>query len=61
MKLVTVTNMSIINDLREYPDIRLAYPLKSFCVGYEVEFDIEKVDDFVLVNRILDDSDLDKL
>ena len=61
MKLVTVTNISILNDLREYHDIRLVYPLKSFCVGYDVEFDIEQIDDFVLVNRILDDSDLDKL
>ena len=61
MKLVTVTNISILNDLREYHDIRLVYPLKSFCVGYDVEFDIEQIDDFVLVNRIIDDSDLDKL
>ena len=36
-------------------------PLKSFCVGYEVEFDISEIDDYVLVNRILDDNDLDKL
>ena len=61
MKLVTVTNMSVLDDLRKYTDIRLVYPLKSFCVGYEVEFDIEQIDDFVLVNRILDDNDLDLL
>ena len=61
MKLVTVTNMSVLDDLRKYTDIRLVYPLKSFCVGYELEFDIEQIDDFVLVNRILDDNDLDLL
>ena len=61
IKLVTVTNKDIINDLRRYPNIRKLYPLKSFCVGYDVTFDILDIDDFVLVNRILDDFDLDKL
>lgn len=60
-KLVTVTDLSIIDDLRENENIELLYPLKSFCVGYDLEFTIDKIDDFVLVNRILDDFDLDKL
>lgn len=60
-KLVTVTNREIIDDLRRNANITLVYPLKSFCVGYEVEFDISEIDDYVLVNRILDDNDLDKL
>ena len=60
-KLVTVTNREIIDDLRRDAKITLVYPLKSFCVGYEVEFDISEIDDYVLVNRILDDNDLDKL
>lgn len=60
-KLVTVTNREIIDDLRRDANITLVYPLKSFCVGYEVEFDISEIDDYVLVNRILDDNDLDKL
>ena len=46
-KLVTVTNKAIIKDLREQKDIRLAYPLKSFCVGYDEYFSIEEIDDFV--------------
>lgn len=60
-KIVTVTTKEVINDLREYSNITLAYPLKSFCVGYENEFAISEIDDFVLVNRILDDNDLNKL
>ena len=60
-KLVTVTNREIIDDLRRDANITLVYPLKSFCVGYEVEFYISEIDDYVLVNRILDDNDLDKL
>lgn len=60
-KLVTVTNREIIDDLRNIPNVTLVYPLKSFCVGYTDAFDILEIDDYVLVNRILDDNDLDKL
>lgn len=60
-KLVTVTSETIIDDLRNVPDIVLVYPLKSFCVGYPLEFAADKVDGLVLVNRILDDNDLDEL
>ena len=59
-KLVTVTNPKIINDLRAN-NITLLYPLKSFCVGYNTTFDINDIDDFCLVNRILDDNDINKL
>lgn len=58
-RLITITNKDLITDLRE--DIIYLYPLKSFCVGYPLEFDIEEINDFVLVNRILDDNDLDTL
>ena len=58
-KIVTITNRELSNDLSA--DIIKLYPLKSFCCGYSTEFSIEEIDDFVLVNRILDDSDLDKL
>lgn len=60
-KLVTVTNNDIINDLRENKFIELLYPLKSFCVGYDLEFDIDEIDGFILVNRLLDDNELEKL
>ena len=60
-KLVTVTNETILDDLRSKPDITLVFPLKSFCVGYPLEFEVSDITDFVLVNRILDDFDLDKL
>lgn len=61
MKLVTVTNKEIIADLRAQSDIKLLYPLKSFCVGYELEFPIDEIDDYCLINRILEDKDLDEL
>lgn len=57
-KLIVVTNKDIELDLRQDKKIRRVYPLKSFCVGYEYEFPIEKIDDFVLVNRLLTDDDL---
>ena len=60
-KLVTVTNREIIDDLRNIPNVTLVYPLKSFCVGFTDYFDISEIDDYVLVNRILDDNDIDKL
>ena len=59
-KLVVVTNPNLINDLRAN-NIRLLYPLKSFCVGYPNYFDIEEIDDFCLVNRILTNEDIIKL
>ena len=59
-KLVVVTSKDIINDLRE-KDYTLLYPLKSFCVGYNLEFEITEIDDFVLVNRILTNADILKL
>ena len=59
-KLVTVTNKDIIKDLRD-KGYTLLYPLKSFCVGYNIEFEITKIDDFVLVNRILTNEDILKL
>lgn len=60
-KLVTVINREIINDLRGIRDVELLYPLKSFCVGYEIEFSIDEIDGYILVNRILEDKDLDIL
>ena len=60
-KLVTVTNKEIIDDLRNISNITLVYPLKSFCVGYPDCFEISEIDDYVLINRILDDNDLDNL
>ena len=60
-KLVTVINKDMINDLRDIKDVEFLYPLKSFCVGYEIEFSIDEIDGYILVNRILEDKDLDIL
>ena len=59
-KLVTVTNKDYINNLKK-EDVTLVYPLRFFSVGYEEYFDIEQIDDFLLVNRILNDSELERL
>ena len=60
-KLVTVINREIINDLRGINGVDLLYPLKSICVGYEIEFSIDEIDGYILVNRILEDKDLNLL
>lgn len=58
-KLVTVTNKDY--EALKGEDITLVFPLKDFCVGYEYYFEIEEIEDFVLVNRILNDEELNKL
>lgn len=60
-KLVTITDINLINDLKGYENITKVYPLKSFCNGYTLEFAIEDIDEFVLINRLLNDSELNKL
>ena len=59
-KLVTVTNKDFISNLKK-GDVTLVYPLRFFSVGYEEYFDIKDIDDFVLVNRILNDDEINKL
>ena len=59
-KLVTVTNKDYISKLKE-EDVTLVYPLRFFSTGYEEYFDIDDVDEFALVNRILSDKELDYL
>lgn len=60
-KLVTVTNKDVIKSLSNDESIILLFPLKGFCVGYNEEFDIDEISDFCLVNRILEDKDIDIL
>lgn len=60
--LVLVQDDKIINDLREC-GVNMAFPLKSFSVGYLRyfdEFDIPN-DAFLYVNKSLDNDDLDRL
>ena len=61
MKLVTVTSNTISDKLKNNEDIMLLYPLKSYTVGYPITFDIKDIDGFVLINRILDDFEIDDL
>lgn len=59
-KLVTVTNKEVISSLKK-ENVTLLYPLQFFCVGYETYFNIDEIDDYCLVNRILTDEDIEKL
>ena len=60
-KLVTVTSEELKNALKDKKDITLLYPLKDFATGYSLYFDIKDIDDFVYVNRLLNDEELDQL
>ena len=60
-KLVTITNEELIKELKDKDDITRLYPLENYCLGYDLCFDIKKIDDFVLINRILNDEELDEL
>lgn len=60
-KLVTVTSDELKQGLSGNKDITFLYPLKSFCIGFDTYFEIDKIDDFVLINRILNDDELDLL
>ena len=61
MKLVTVADKKIIDLFKENKDISLVYPLCNYTVGYVNTFDINAIDDFCLINRILTDKELDEL
>ena len=41
-KLVTITNKDYIDVIKK-EDVTLVYPLKTFSVGYEEYFDIDKI------------------
>lgn len=60
-KLVTVTSKKLEEKLKNKKDITLLYPLENYTIGYENYFNIEDIDDFVLINRILNDEELDNL
>lgn len=60
-KLVTVTDNNIIESLKNCSDVTLLYPLKEYCVGYDLTFNIEDISDYVLINRLLNDEELDNL
>ncbi len=59
-KLVTVTSKDYIQRLKK-EDVTLVYPLRFFSTGYEEYFDIDEIDEFVLINRILTSKELDSL
>ena len=59
-KLVTVTSNKNISILKK-EDVTLVYPLRFFSTGYLEYFDIDDIDEFVLINRILSDKELDEL
>lgn len=58
-RLVTVTSKD--EKYLENEEVICVYPVKDFCVGYEYYFQLSSVNGYALVNRILTDSDIDKL
>jgi hypothetical protein len=60
-KLVTVTDTSLIKLFENNKDITLLYPLEDYTVGYELTFKMTDIHDFCLINRSLNDNELDQL
>lgn len=60
-------NVSRIEDLERYKTLGIEhflFPLKGYSIGYE-EFDLKEIEDskvkaYLLINRILDDDDIDR-
>lgn len=62
--LFTVTDKSIINDLKDLGINKFVFPLSFFCVGIKDTFDIEDIDEdnaYLYVNRALDTDLIIKL
>lgn len=64
--LIYVEKLEYINDYRKVGIATFLFALKDFCVGYQT-FDVEEINKidvsnkYLLVNRILDCKDIDKL
>lgn len=61
--LYIITDLNIVDKLKEVGVTNFLFPLKGFCVGYENTFDINEIkeDSFLFINRILDNDSLDEL
>ena len=61
--LYIVKNIDNISDLKKVGVENFLFPLKDFCVGFNNTFRLDEIKDneFILINRILDNESLDKL
>ena len=61
--LYIVNNVNLINDLKKVGINNFLFPLKDFCVGFNETYNLDEVEEnqFILINRILDNNSLDKL
>ena len=62
--LFTVTNLSLIEQLKGLGIKKFVYPLSFFCVGVPKTFDIKDIsedDAYIFVNRVLNCEDIDRL
>lgn len=60
--LYTVTNKEYLEELKKVGIENFLFPLKDYCVGYEEFYDINEItDNYVFINRILDNKSLDDL
>ena len=60
--LIIIQNDNIINDLKDL-GVNLAFPLKSFSVGFTRYFDINEIpeDSYLYINKLLDNKDINTL
>ena len=61
--ILLIDNLNIITKAKEVGITTFLFPVKDFTVGYEVTFNISDIKEqaFLLINRNLDNDDIDKL
>ena len=61
--LYIVNNINLINDLKKVFVSNFLFPLKDFCVGFNNTYTLDEIEEnqYILINRILDNNSLDML
>ena len=61
--LYIVNNINLIGDLKKVSINNFLFPLKGFCVGFNDTYTLDEIEEnqYILVNRILDNKSLDEL
>lgn len=62
--LLIVTNLNFLKKAKEVGVNTFLFPLKNFCVGYELTFSLNEIQEensFLYINRVLDNDDIENL